>query len=232
MAAPKKSKSDPYFMPNLEKALREEVRRRAKVLPPPREGEEGGEGPSPPAAEPIETAPARRRKQRGRGEGEPEPEAPDRETLLKELRGLLGKLDAEGLSFLLEQARVHLYNMEVERQNAALVQPPAGAKGRAAKTPSAKAGLSLERSSSGSSYYLSSGGDSAMFSAEEMLALVRIAFGGAESEAGTALGAWLRRERGDALDSLGLGPKDAAGLAKLAAFLRSKFRDPSAKGRG
>jgi hypothetical protein len=37
--------------------------------------------------------------------------------LARELRSLIPRLDAEGLVFLIEQAQVHLYNMQVDELN-------------------------------------------------------------------------------------------------------------------
>ena len=41
----------------------------------------------------------------------------DRESLAKELRSLIPKLDEEGLTFLIEQAHIHLYNLQVDSLN-------------------------------------------------------------------------------------------------------------------
>lgn len=153
-----------------------------------------------------------------------------RAALLKELKSLLEELDEEGLDFLLEQAHVHRYNMEVERLNEAEERREAGraeagaAGGRAAsRTPP----LRIERSRDGETYHVVSGGRYKMFSAEEMLALVRIAHANPEDAvAGRGLYRWMSRERTDALADLGFaGPSDS-GLAGLAALLRKSFAAP------
>lgn len=90
-------------------------------------------------------------------------------------------------------------------------------------------GLSLEGSESGSSYYLSGGGDSVMFTPEEMLALVRIAHGRETAiEAARAIGDWLQRERRDALDGLVPAGASRPALVELVGLLRSRFRKPGA----
>jgi hypothetical protein len=150
----------------------------------------------------------------------------------------LEELDEEGLDFLLEQAHVHRYNMEVERLNeaeerreasrseaaSARTGKRAAAGGRAAaRAPSFR----IERSQDGETYHVVSAGRYKMFSAEEMLALVRIAHANPDAaEAGRGLHRWMTRERTDALADLGIaGPSDP-GLADLAALLRKAFAAP------
>ena len=163
----------------------------------------------------------------------------DRRTaLLKELKPLLEELDEEGLDFLLEQAHVHRYNMEVERLNEAeerreagraeAVSVRAGKRPAAGKTASARVPpLRIERSQDGQTYHVVSASRYKMFSAEEMLALVRIAHANPDAaEAGRGLHRWMSRERTDALADLGFaGPSDP-GLAALAALLRKSFAAP------
>jgi hypothetical protein len=60
----------------------------------------------------------------------------DTSALAKELRLLIPKLDVEGLSFLVEQAKVHLYNMQVDKINRAEI---ARAETAAAEVESASA---------------------------------------------------------------------------------------------
>ncbi|MDR2185657.1 MAG: hypothetical protein LBO80_08365 [Treponema sp.] len=73
-----------------------------------------------------------------------------RDALAGELRSLIPRLDAEGLSFLIEQAQVHLYNMQVEELNKAVVR----AESAAAKPAKRKDRFRLEGSGSRSSYYI------------------------------------------------------------------------------
>jgi hypothetical protein len=132
---------------------------------------------------------------------------------LDELIALLPELDEEGIAFLLEQAKVHHYNMEVEKLNAISDRAAAGT---SAKAPDAapKGALRIERSADGSTYHLVAGGDWKMFTAEEMAALVRITRSGeGTEETARRLRAWLARERKDVYLDLGLdGP--SIGMAK------------------
>lgn len=156
-------------------------------------------------------------------------EAEEKALLLKDLRALLPRLDAEGLAFLLEQAEVHLYNMEAEALEASRAERQRRAAERRGVAPGTAGGLALVRSESGSSYYVEAGGASVMLTKEEMLALVRLAHGHPDDlEAARALGAWLGRERRDVLDELRLPGSQGPALKELAFLLRASFKKPGA----
>lgn len=256
-------KPDPKFLDRLSKALRDEMAAAgtpgpetppaAKARRVPDDPEPGAASPARPAARNPDTAPAARRGagkaasktaprsggEAARAGGKAAGAAKDRRaSLLKELKSLLEELDEEGLDFLLEQAHVHRYNMEVERLNEAeerreagraeAVSVRAGKRPAAGKTVSARVPpLRIERSQDGQTYHVVSGGRYKMFAAEEMLALVRIAHANPDSaEAGRGLHRWMSRERTDALADLGFtGPSDP-GLGALAALLRKSFSAP------
>jgi len=144
--------------------------------------------------------------------------------LLKELKAILGKLDAEGLAFLLEQARVHLYNMEADRLDALRDSLAAGASPTARPAASA---LRIERSESGSSYYVVQNGAYIMFSPPEMAMLARLAHGNVDDyDAAQALSKWLEKERSDALSELWRPVQSGHPLAALVAVLRKTFKKP------
>jgi hypothetical protein len=151
------------------------------------------------------------------------PQSAARDELLK----LLPELDEEGIEFLLEQAKVHRYNMEAEKLNALAERLESGGPGagKAGAHPAAEsAALRIERSSDGSTYNLVAGGDWKLFTAEEMAALVRITRSGeSEAEISRRIRAWLAKERRDVYLDLGLdGP--SIGMAKdIAALLAKTF---------
>ena len=147
--------------------------------------------------------------------------------VLDELMALLPELDAEGIAFLLEQAKVHKYNMEVEKLNAISDRAAAGGSARA-RGDAPAAALRIERSADGSTYHLVAGGDWKMFTAEEMAALVRITRSGeGKEEVARRLRAWLARERKDVYLALGLaGP--SIGMAKDIVSLIVKAFPPRA----
>ncbi len=147
---------------------------------------------------------------------------------LDELLALLPALDEAGIAFLLEQAKVHRYNMEVERLNAQIesdaVRGPDSVPGPAPGL------LRIERSKDGSTYHLVVGNDWKMFTSEEMAALVRICRSGEpQAEMARRLRAWLSRERRDVYLDLGLdGPSIGMGL-DLVRLIGESFPLPAAK---
>lgn len=139
--------------------------------------------------------------------------------LAAELASLVPDLDEEGLSFLVEQARVLIRNREIDRLNAEIGDDIAPPRERG------RADFRIERSSSGSSYHVISGGKWKMFNDGEMLAMVNIASSDdAVGEVAGRLWAWLDAERPDAYADLDIeGPHDPR-MDELVALLRSKFK--------
>jgi hypothetical protein len=225
-SAKKKSPKDKVFMDNLSKAIVDEFHKgsvgAAPVSPMTREAPKAETKPSAQKAQvpakgktpPVTKAAAAKAAAA---------EAAERERLLKELKSLLGKLDVEGLSFLLEQAHIHLYNMEADRINAfrEAREEQEGSVGKATQTSRVR----VDRSESGASYYIASGQAYPMFTGPEMLALVRLSHGNEdEGDAARALIKWMGRERTDALNEL--GGADLGLFTELARALKKGFRDP------
>ena len=154
-----------------------------------------------------------------------------RESLTKELRELIPQLDSEGLAFLVEQARVHLYNMQVDKLNTA-AEAANAASARAAgikRSPgTSKAGdgkLRIEGTESGSSYYLYYRNANVMFSRDEMIRLGKIANApGTDLEIRERLYNWFDRERKDIFALLPLANKFDDRLKALAALIKKSFR--------
>lgn len=142
-----------------------------------------------------------------------------------ELTSLIPSLDEEGLSFLIEQARVHLYNMEVTKAEKTFKSHEVvSASGTKKKEKYIAANYRIDRSSSGSSYHLISGGKWKMFNEEEMLSIVRIAQAKASvSEVAGRLFHWFEEERPDTFADLELGDASDPKMKELVQFLRKKF---------
>jgi len=156
---------------------------------------------------------------------------PQWESLAKELRSLIPQLDSEGLAFLVEQARVHLYNMQVdELNNAAIAADCAGEKYRAVKSKTGKqksAGedFRIDGTESGSSYYLHYRNDNIMFSRNEMIRLVKIVNAeGTDLEIRERLFAWFGRERSDIFALVPIADKFDDKLKALAALIKKTFK--------
>lgn len=149
-----------------------------------------------------------------------------------ELVSLIGELDEEGLAFLVEQARVHLYNMEVERlaERADAIETAsenrkAGKGGSKGSAQSPGTGdFRIERSSSGSSYHVISGGKWKMYNEEEMLSIVKICQSKDPIlEVTERLCRWFETERPDTFPDLELGDHHDPRMKALVLFIRKKF---------
>jgi len=129
--------------------------------------------------------------------------------LAGELQSLIPELDEEGLAFLVEQGRIHLYNMQVTELNKAAqeandasrrMQVITGRAGNNSSGKTAKAGdaFRIEGTKSGSSYYLFYNNSNIMFSRSEMIELVQISKGpGTVQETCERIYNWFVRERKD-----------------------------------
>ena len=157
------------------------------------------------------------------------------DSLAKELRSLIPKLDEEGLAYLVEQAQVHLYNLQVDALNKTIIKSRqrAAAKNTAAKTVGKGAAKNaagsdgfneIKVSDSGSSYYIVYKTEWIMFSKDEMVKLIKIARGeGTDLEIKERLFNWFARERTDLLRSAGIANKFDNKLKSLAVLLKKKM---------
>ena len=157
-----------------------------------------------------------------------------RESLAKELRSLIPKLDEEGLAFLVEQAQIHLYNLQVDALNKTLrkSQERAASKktGSPGKPDKAEGFSEIKASESGASYYIVYKGDWIMFSKEELQKLLTIAGSkGTDVEIKERLFNWFARERTDLLRSAAIANKFDNKLKSLAGLLRKFKKSPRVK---
>ena len=154
-----------------------------------------------------------------------------RESLAAELKKLLPQLDSEGLAFLIEQARVHLYNMQIDKLNDA-ADAANTASARAAgiansrKAPkSAGKNFRIDGTESGSSFYLNYGNDNVMFSRNEMIHLVKIVNAKvSDLEIHENLYNWIDRERSDVFALVPIKNKFDDHLKALAALIKKSFK--------
>lgn len=241
-------RKDPAFMRNLESAIAEEyARSRRKALPaasnpdeatprdlgPTKGAAPDGFGAAPKRATEANApnTPRRAPKKAGSAKG-----GTGREALAKELASLIPELDAEGLAFLIEQARVHLYNMRVAELEAAAEEAErastrarglakTGGIGTKAGTKAGSASdLSIKASGDGSAYDLVYGGKWKLFTGDEMLAMVRIAtVKDPQNQVAGRLYRWLLAERSDVINDLGLSGLADPMLKHLVALLRTTF---------
>jgi hypothetical protein len=151
-----------------------------------------------------------------------------RDALGKELKSLIPKLDAEGLAFLVKQARVHLYNMQVDELNKAAaavksaeVKSQKAAVQKAATRPAG--GFKIDKTSSG--YYLRYAGSGTIFSMDEITSIVKTIYaGGSELEVCERVYNWFRRERSDVFSLVPIADKFDPLLKAFTAFLKKSFK--------
>jgi len=150
------------------------------------------------------------------------------ESLAGELRSLIPQLDSEGLAFLVEQAKVHLYNMRVDELNKAAAAVDAGEAGqkRGRLTPKpAEEEFRIDGTESGSSYYLHYRNNEIMFSRSEMIHLVKIVNAeGTNLEIRERLYNWFDRERKDIFALVPMKDKFDDRLKALVALFRKSFK--------
>jgi hypothetical protein len=147
-------------------------------------------------------------------------------SLSAELKSLIPKLDEEGLAFLVKQAHVHLYNMQVDALNNTLIKDEERIKVSVSKKKTVAGGFSgIKKSGSGSSYYIVYGNESIIFSREEMELLVKIVLGeGTDLEIRERLYNWLSGERSDLLYAASIGNKFDDKLKDLVSLLKGHFK--------
>lgn len=168
-----------------------------------------------------------------------------KEALLRELAELLPQLDEEGLQFLLDQGRIHLYNMKVAELQALAEEIPEGTetgvpkKGRKELSSpkqekrNIQSGpvFQIKAGSGGGSYHVMYQGKWKVFSDTEMLQMVRIVSGSSREtcqapspENARRLYQWLRQERADVFQDIPFqGPSDPL-LIEFVSLLQKTFR--------
>jgi hypothetical protein len=152
----------------------------------------------------------------------------EREKLANELKSLIPKLDEEGLAFLVKQAQVHLYNMQVVALNKTIIRDEERVKksvsGKNTK-PAIEDFREIKISETGSSYYIVYHNEWISFSKEEITAIAKITLGeGTELEIKERVFNWLSRERNDLLYTASIANKFDNKLISLINLLRENFK--------
>ena len=153
-----------------------------------------------------------------------------KETLVKELRGLVPKLDEEGLAFLIKQAHIHLYNMQVDALNQTIINDTE--RQRTEKTKTAKkidvsgGGFSdIKISETGAGYHMRCNNQWISFTTGEITKMVKIVFGeGTDLEVRERLYSWLSRERADLLSAAFIANKFDDKIKPLISLLKKNFK--------
>lgn len=148
--------------------------------------------------------------------------------LAKELSSLIPKLDAEGLAFLVKQARIHLYNMQVDELNKAAQEAysaSARSKTQKSNTQSRQKKEKFNIDATGTGYYLRYQNDGIIFSKNEMVHLVKIVNGqGTDIEISGRLYNWFQQERRDIFAVIPIADRLDSRLKSLAAIIKKNFK--------
>jgi len=158
----------------------------------------------------------------------------EKDTITKELKSLIPKLDEEGLAFLLKQAQIHLYNMQVDELNRKITEDSLNAstaswqKTGKTKTKESKKTddwfKDIKISGSKTGYHILCNTQWVAFTTKEISSMVKIAKGtGTNSEVSERLYNWLARERSDLLNTALIANKFDEKLKSLISMLKKNF---------
>jgi len=153
--------------------------------------------------------------------------SPEQENLAKELKSLIPKLDEEGLAFLVKQAHVHLYNMQVDALNKTMEKDEERKKKSSKKPAEKKTSCfsEVKMTETGASYYIVYNGEWIVFSKGELSALVKLAYSeGTELEVKERVYNWLSQERRDLLYTASIGNKFDEKLQSLVCLIKENFK--------
>ena len=144
--------------------------------------------------------------------------------LSTELEKILPELDAEGLQFLLDQARVHLYNMQIDRMRAEAENEKIATRGTS-KTAAETCNVEIKRGQNSDVYHIVCNGHFSMFNSDEMLSIVRICHGQDDDvEKKSRLYHWFFRERRDFLNDNGIADIHSQVLDMLYQLVKKRFK--------
>jgi len=151
----------------------------------------------------------------------------EKDNLADELKTLIPKLDEEGLAFLVKQAHVHLYNMQVDALNKNTIREDQRQSEKTVKTKKTGNAVftDIEMSDSGSGYHILFGNEWIAFTKKEITTMVKIALGDdADLEIRGRLYNWLSNERSDILVTASIPDKFDKKLTSLITLLRNNFK--------
>ena len=148
--------------------------------------------------------------------------------LAKELKTLIPKLDEEGLAFLVKQAHVHLYNMQVDALNQTMIkdeQRRSKTAPKPKKTAVSGKFFDIKTSDSGAGYHIKCNNTWISFTVEEVTTMVKIVKGeGSSLEIRERLYKWLARERSDFVNTASIADKFDKKLEIFIILLNKNFK--------
>lgn len=145
--------------------------------------------------------------------------------LLKELRSLIKDIDEEGLFYLIEQANVLKYNMQVDKINNELAKVSSQQKQVTKnKSQSVSKEVMITGDAKHDDFMLQIGNQRKVLTLDEMRAITKIAHGGTLLEASGRLYNWFKRERSDILMDCGIRTVKDSVLSDIVTLIKSKYK--------
>ena len=154
----------------------------------------------------------------------------EKDNLAGELKSLIPKLDEEGLAFLIKQAHIHLYNMQVDALNQTIINDTERQKTEKTKTAKkidvSSGGFSdIKISETGSGYHMCCNNQWISFTTGEITKMVKIVLGeGTDLEVRERLYNWLSKERADLLSAAFIANKFDDKIKPLISLLKKNFK--------
>lgn len=147
--------------------------------------------------------------------------------LAKELRTLLANLDSEGLLFLIEQAKIHIYNMQVIalQQGLSDIEEKRKKVKLSEKSKPEKNTFRIEKSSDGSVFHIVCNGKWKLINSDEMFSILKIVNSGLDNEEiRLNLIHWFFNERADFVSDFGLADTHDLRWIEFIKILKSDFK--------
>ncbi|MDR0320784.1 MAG: hypothetical protein LBI28_04705 [Treponema sp.] len=157
------------------------------------------------------------------------------DNLAKDLKALIPKLDEEGLAFLVKQAQVHLYNMQVDALNETMIKDERRKStninttktSKTSKTvkPAKQTGVFKDIKASDAGYHVLCNTQWTAFTSAEMTAMVKIIKSeDTDLEIRGRLYSWLLHERSDLLITASISSKFDDNLKSLVTLINNNFK--------
>jgi hypothetical protein len=150
------------------------------------------------------------------------PDKSTRKNLIKQLNNLLKDVDDDGISFLIKQAQVFIYNKKVDKHNAEIRK---GVKIKVKKPPfSDKESMEIKEADDGSSFIFVINRARKFFTLQEMRIIVNMCnISKDEREASKRLFTWFKNNRGDVLNDIGIEISADSALSTIYKYISGRY---------
>ncbi|MBN2400937.1 MAG: hypothetical protein JXN64_00915 [Spirochaetes bacterium] len=152
----------------------------------------------------------------------------NKKSLIKQLTTLLKDVDEDGISFLIRQAQVFIYNKKVDEHNAVIQK---GVKITVKKPPfSDKVSMEIKEADDGSSFIFVINSARKFFTLQEMRIIVNMCnIATEERDASRRLFTWFKNNRGDVLNDIGIESSMDPSLATIYNYVSKRYKLKNSK---